>query len=344
MFGTYRSGYRAILLLVALYCLVAVWITGNPVFFLFDDRPTATFLIVWLLPLLAWYALVTAKLIARRRPRPLHRLRRYTGLNRAWLSRAVLLVGAMVLWASAFTILKVNIPRLVPYYADPALIAFDRAVFGTDPWRLTHALIGPGGTVFLDRAYAAWFFVLIGCMGFVIQTRNARLQVISLLSLVLVWLVLGVGLATALASVGPCYVQPFFGIGDFDPLMAELRGTGTPLFALHTMDYLASVQGKTAYAAGISAMPSLHVAMAVWFVLVANAATRHRLPVILAAVYAMIIFTGSVHLGWHYAADGIVSAIVTPAIWWLARTFVAVAPDGRSSFTTTQGTLQPCAN
>lgn len=341
MFGTYRNGYRAILLLVALYCLVAVWITGNPVFFLFDDRPSATFLIVWLLPLIAWYALVGARLIVRRRPRPLHRIRRYTGLNRAWLGRAVLLVGALVLWASAFTILKVNIPNLVPYHADPALIAIDRALFGIDPWRLTHALIGESGTVFLDRAYAGWFFALIGCMAYVIQTRNAQLQVISLLTLIMVWLVLGVGLATALASVGPCYAAAFFGIPDFDPLMAQLRGNATPLIALQAMDYLASVQGKTAYAAGISAMPSLHVAMAVWFVLVAHAATPNRLPVILAAIYALIIFVGSVHLGWHYAADGIVSAIVTPAIWWLARKFVTIAPSGESAI---QGNLQPCAN
>lgn len=345
MFGIHRGGYQALLFLVALYCGFAVWITGNPVFFLFDDRPTTLFLGVWLIPIVLWYIVIALKLMVARRPAPLRRIRRYTGLNRRWLARAALLIGAMALWASAFTILKTNIPRLVPYYADPALIGLDRALLGTDAWRLTHAVIGPEGTVFLDRAYAGWFFVLIGFMAWMIATRNQRLQTISLLTLVVLWLVLGVGTATALASVGPCYVAKFYGIHDFEPLMADLRASPQPLIALQAMGYLEAMVGRSAYAAGISAMPSMHVAMAVWFVIVAREGSGRLWPAIVAALFAVIILVGSVHLGWHYAADGLLSAVVTPLAWKLVSLFVDATaqahPEARPQFQTLQQNANP---
>jgi membrane-associated phospholipid phosphatase len=64
---------------------------------------------------------------------------------------------------------------------------------------------------------------------------------------------------------------------------------------------------------GISAMPSIHVAMATVFALVAwktNVAFG-----ILFVAYVVAIQIGSVILGWHYAVDGYVSMILTLALW-----------------------------
>lgn len=341
MFGAHRNGYHSILLVVALYCVVAVSITGNALFFLYDDRPTSFFIVTWLLPIILWYAVVTVRLLIARRPEPLRRLVRYTRLNRAWIMRSLLLILVMAVWASAFTVLKMNIPEWVPFYADPALIRLDRMLLGTDAWRLTHAVIGPAGTLFLDRVYALWFVVLVGFLGWTVGTRNAAFQVQSLLSFVLIWFVLGVAMATTFSSVGPCFLERFFGRDDFAPLMAELRGNPAGLLALDAMDYLEEMYGKTAYANGISAMPSLHVAMAAWFVLVAREGSRRLLPMVFAVVYAILILVGSVHLGWHYAVDGVVSIIVTPAIWRLARLFLAAAAIDRSP---AKGGVPACAN
>lgn len=339
MFEGNRGGYRAILGLVALYCVTAAGLTGNPLFFFYDDRPSAKFLVVWALPVLFWYTLVAVRLLGRRRPEPFARIARYTRLNRKWLVRTFVLIAVMVLWASAFTILKIAIPSWQPYYADPALVAFDRALLGTDAWRITHGLIGETGTLVLDRLYLLWFTVLLGFMAWVIGTRNRAFQVQGLLSFVLTWLVLGTLLATALASVGPCYYAEFYGHADFAPLMERLHAHPQPLTALAAMDYLRSVQGTAAYAGGISAMPSLHMGMATWFVLVAREGARSRVPMLLALAYACAILVGSVHLGWHYLSDGLVSMAITPAIWVLVRKLLAARPVPSSS----QGTIPACA-
>ena len=63
-------------------------------------------------------------------------------------------------------------------------------------------------------------------------------------------------------------------------------------------------------------MPSLHIAMATLFALVGWTIDR-RLG-IAATLFAVGIFIGSIHLGWHYAVDGYVSAPATVMLWLLA--------------------------
>ena len=64
---------------------------------------------------------------------------------------------------------------------------------------------------------------------------------------------------------------------------------------------------------GISAMPSLHVAIATLCALFAwRCGPRAGM---LMSVYAAIIFLASIHLGWHYAIDGYVSIVSTVLLW-----------------------------
>ena len=35
------------------------------------------------------------------------------------------------------------------------------------------------------------------------------------------------------------------------------------------------------------------------------------------AAYAALIFIGSIHLGWHYAVDGVIGIAGALAIWWI---------------------------
>ena len=71
---------------------------------------------------------------------------------------------------------------------------------------------------------------------------------------------------------------------------------------------------------GISAMPSLHVALPVLFALLAW--RTHRGLFWATTAFAVIIFIGSIHLGWHYALDGYVAALGAAVIWWASGKLV----------------------
>ena len=198
---------------------------------------------------------------------------------------------------------------LNPYYADAALIRLD-ATFGIDPWRITHGLFGEAFTRLIDWLYALWHLEQIGLLVWLVLARDRRFQVRGALCFQIAWLFMGGIMALALASVGPCFVDDFYGNDYYEPLMARLPDD---LIMTSGMNYLLATEGQDAIGGGISAMPSLHVAIAVLTAL----CVRDRFPGLqwLPWIYAVIIYIGSIHLGWHYASDGIVSAVGMVAIW-----------------------------
>src|SRR3546814_19240972 len=60
-------------------------------------------------------------------------------------------------------------------------------------------------------------------------------------------------------------------------------------------------------------MPSVHNGLAALFAIAAFRLWRPLGWVV--AAYAALIWVGSIHLGWHYAIDGMVSIAMTFAIW-----------------------------
>jgi hypothetical protein len=139
-----------------------------------------------------------------------------------------------------------------------------------------------------------------------------------LVSMVLTWALLGNLGAALLSSAGPCYFGRVTGLDDpFSPLLAYVRDTVPAIAA--GQDYLWRAYSEGAMlriGSGISAMPSLHVAMAV---LCALAWSRESRAIgAMAWLFAVVIFLASIHLGWHYAIDGYVGALGASAIWLTA--------------------------
>jgi membrane-associated phospholipid phosphatase len=66
---------------------------------------------------------------------------------------------------------------------------------------------------------------------------------------------------------------------------------------------------------GVSAMPSVHVAMATLIAIVAKA--QNRTAGLLLTIFAGLTMLGSVVLGWHYAIDGYLGIAMALAIWRL---------------------------
>ena len=310
--------YALVGALALLQMSIASLVGHVPIFEFFSPRGLGRLLPVMALPTLMWLTVLTVKVLARGTKRPSALLSAIILRKRALIARGLILAVIMIAAARATMAWKAAIPSIVQFHADPWLIAADRALFGTDPWRLTHAVFGPAATALIDRAYFLWLVATMFLVTWLVFTRDRRFQLRGLLSYQLSWLLLGNFGATALASVGPCFYDEFYGGADFAPLMATLHADDAvhPLLALPTIDYLRASIGTDNLGAGISAMPSLHVAMAFLMALCAAYRFGTRWPSWLAGGFALIILVGSVHLGWHYAIDGLVSLVGVAAIWW----------------------------
>jgi len=273
---------------------------------------------------LFWLSLISVEAVRRRFDHPSALIWRYLRRNRNWLMRSAVLSIAVLLLGRSFMSYKSGLGLYSDYWADPMLADFDVVLFGVDPWRLTHSLIGPFGTMLIDRVYQLWFFVMMATAGWFCFTRNAKLQLRGLLSYLLSWGLLGCLAATSLASVGPAFYHRFVGVDRFGELMARLKAIDAEdyLTALDVMEYLERSYGLDRLGAGISAMPSLHVAIAVLCFLAVADYARSGLLKVLAWLFAAVITVGSVHLGWHYASDGLFSIVAVVFFWWASGRFV----------------------
>ena len=245
-------------------------------------------------------------------------------LTRRRLLAALPVFVFIPVFLGAFTSLKSLIPVMNPYGWDVTFTEWDRILHGgLDPWQLLQPLLGhPLISASINLTYNSWLAVLyIVLLWQTFSTRNPRLRMQFLLTFVLAWIVLGTIAATALSSAGPVYFGRITGVEDpFAPLMAYLRSVNEiyPVGALNAQEFLWKIYqgGGNAPGSGISAMPSLHVAMVFLFALVGW--RSGPVPGIVLTAYAVVIFIGSVHLGWHYAIDGYVGIAGTWLIWKFA--------------------------
>ena len=325
MFARYKLGYQLLLAMAALQFAVS---------FSFGTAPVSTYLANhgfitkmlpgWVMLPLLWAGFLSVEIARRQVDRPFAAIRRMLHRHRHWLGRGLLFMMVLLFLTRAFTSYKTAIPRLMPFYADPWLADLDHMIFGVDPWRLTHAVIGPTGTVVIDRIYALWFPIMMLYIGWFCFTRNQALQLRGLLAYLLVAAVLSTACAMLLSSVGPCFYERFYQDARYAPMVAELRAihANDTLLAVKAMNFLTGSIGKERFGAGISAMPSIHVAIAFLCFLVTNEYSRRWWTRLVAVLFFVTIFVGSVHLGWHYAVDGIVSIVVTGLIWWGTGRFV----------------------
>ena len=204
---------------------------------------------------------------------------------------------------------KSMIPHVTSYWADPMLADLDKAVFGEDPWRLFRSdLLAPLYSTF----YVWWFPITFGTMGILAFSRrnHSRLIVAYLMTLIFG----GTFGQYALPSAGPIFYE---GLG-FGPRFSELVRTNDPTFTSFAQ-YLWHhyEQGGANLGTGISAMPSMHIALAVWTTFAAYAIWR---PLAIAAgAYALILWGASIASGWHYAVDGVIGAGVALASFRLSQ-------------------------
>jgi len=293
--------------------------------------------------------LVTKELWRARPDRPLGYLRALfiERQSAAHFMRGLPMLLALIAFMPAFSAMKSAIPLFHPYTWDHVWIAADRTLHGTDPWRILQPVLGyPIVTAFVALIYHVWILLIYaGGVYFCFFNKDASLRAQYFIGYFAIWFVIGVVLATFLASVGPCFVGPLLGDHHYDQQMAYLRSANEhfPIMVLSVQDeLLASYQSANrGLGRGITAMPSMHVAMALLFFLAMRRISKKAGLVF--GVFALIVVVASVHLAYHYAVDGYVSIVVTVAIWNVAGLLTRLRTRSENRPAASQITTTPSA-
>ena len=218
---------------------------------------------------------------------------------------------------------------------DRTFAHLGRALFGQSPWTITHFYFGSvTGTRMLDWAYRSLLPLMFGLpLVAAVLATDARLRFRILFTWTASWILIGTVAGWIFASAGPCFYNSFIA---YDPDYAELQrrladigrladAQGHPIASLHYESGLLLTYRAHDFApgGGISAMPSMHVAMVT---LVALAAWQcNRLLGILAACLGFAVWIATIHFGWHYFVDGPVGAAMMIALWLAAKYVAAIA-------------------
>lgn len=244
--------------------------------------------------------------------------------NPAFWAAGIPVYLSLSIFMFAFGLAKSNITVFQPYAWDVTFDRLDALLhFGWRPWEWLQPVFGrPVMTLLLNINYNIWFFVLTAFWvyyAFLVPPGVERTR--FFLAFMLTWIIGGGVFAILFASAGPCY----FGAGHLglepDPyagLMSYLRAANesVPVSALSVQAMLWNALGETMPFGGVSAMPSMHNASALLFLLTSGRFPRWvRGPLLL---HAVLIFIGSVHLAWHYAVDSYLAWAVTLAVWYPA--------------------------
>lgn len=284
--------------------------------------PAIGLLPLWVLAaaILAGFYFVVAMMIAGI-PSPIAHVRSFAA--REW--RVMLVFGFGIFLAglnmTTFMWTKPLLNYLVPFWADPMLADIDRALFlGTDPWRLLTWLNSTPMAIFYHRG---WFAMMILTLIAVLAARPSAEKSAAMTTYFLLWSVAGPVIHTLLPAAGPIFYAQL-GLGDRFAGLEAVSETGQVATYLWTI-YAGEGFGP---GAGISAMPSLHIATVAWMIIAAHAfMTRLLVPVALAG---MLIFLLSVALGWHYAVDGVIGAAAALACYRILLPFYAGRTTRRS--------------
>lgn len=324
---------HGLILFIAILVTAFAWLSGY-------DNQISFFSYMYILKFLVPLSLIFAGcgyfflLLLRREPKPVNRYWEKIKLvytHRARFMSGFLLLTSISILMSCFSTIKSLIPLVNPFKFDLLFYNMDLWIFGgVEPWQVVHSFIpSPYITHAINFCYNLWFFLMWAMLCWFLMLSPSKLRTRFFVCWILCWTVLGMIFATFLSSAGPTFVTRLENdYHSYDLLIQLLRGQDVwlreqgwgHLYSLGIQDRLwqAYIHEKDMLGSGISAMPSMHVSIAVLMALVMS--SFNKIMGFASWLYAGVIFIGSIALGWHYAVDGMLSAPVTYALWHISGT------------------------
>ena len=227
---------------------------------------------------------------------------------------------------------------------DRTFAHLGRALFGVSPWVITHEVFGSvKGARALDFLYSIWLplaFTFPQLTAALVPDPRTRFRLIF--TWVAAWILIATVAAWLLSSAGPVYFNSLIGPDPSYALLQErlshlARMAASQGEAITTLQYqpiLLQVfreHDDLRVAGGISAMPSMHVALATLIGIAGF--QRNRAWGFVLSSYAFLIWIGSIFFGWHYFVDGPVAALMILAIWKASAPLACLMYPGRSAMT-----------
>lgn len=292
------------------YILAAILLIPETFFSVFSQMPVLRFFVF--VPPLLLAGLLLAALINQPRL-PLFFIRNKLAARGVG---ATCIVFVLVISTAAFTAFKHEYANWVPFFADRILADLDHALHFGDPWRYAQSIFPATLSEPLYVLYAQlWFAEVVGAVlvAAFLEDRYARERYLSAFAATVI--VLGSVVRVAGSSSGPIFYDRIFGGARFGDLIVSLQNSAGGQRILRISDYLYTsyATDTSVLGTGISAMPSMHVALAVLNAIFAS--SLNRWAGVLAWAYAAAIMFGSVYFGWHYALDGYVSIAAVVIAW-----------------------------
>jgi hypothetical protein len=232
---------------------------------------------------------------------------------------AILALQIISIGLSAFTALKIALPSVRPF-SDFALARVDAAMIGHAPWAswtMSRLVLPPTDAIYSCWSLVQGIFVAAAALSARKDDRDR-----ALISYLLIW---GFGLTIAyiFPTAGPIFYDRAYAQNTYSSLDAFLHGSSTEKIA----DYLWNSGGVLG--GGIFAMPSIHVAGAIWIAVAVRHLWPRAFPV--AVTYAVVIAFGSVFLGWHYLPDALAGFALTIVSWSISGWIIGKSESASSN-------------
>jgi hypothetical protein len=244
--------------------------------------------------------------------------------NAARLIAGLSIVVFHVLFLGTYTGLK-TARNEGGFVYDVALANLDAGLhLGIDPGPWIHAAIDSAWLMWAaEVAYAiGWALWYNGYLLWIaISPGDPKRRIRYVLCYLASWTVVGTFVAAVFPSAGPCFYALVTGDAErFAGLVAVLQaesadGSGTAVF----QNYLWRLytENRMDFGTGISAFPSMHVALVALNAMFVF--EKSRILGMVAWAFALFILFCSVYLGWHYAVDGYASIVIVGVIYAVGR-------------------------